>query len=191
MCGTNGGAGTILVNGNDLANGAGGGLYPPTLWINGGSHVERSDFAIAELIIWDRALSPTEMRTVSDHFASNVIGMVLPPSLPPPSTPPSPSPPPPTSPPSPPPPPPSSPPPPPPRAARCRSGLPVGPPLKREGKRGPRSGERRARLLELVPPPELPPDSRPEEWRKGEGEPLDRCDGEVWGERGERCEPSP
>ena len=90
-----------------------------------------------------------------------------------------------------PPPPPSSPPPPPPRAARCRSGLPVGPPLKREGKRGPRSGERRARLLELVPPPELPPDSRPEEWRKGEGEPLDRCDGGVWGERGERCEPSP
>ena len=86
---------------------------------------------------------------------------------------------------------PSPPPPPPPRAARCRSGLPLEPPLKREGKRGPHSGERRARLLVLVPPPELPPDSRPEEWRKGEGEPLDRCDGGVRGERGERCKPSP
>eukprot|EP00964_Phaeocystis_antarctica_P121866 scaffold85536_cov42-Phaeocystis_antarctica.AAC.1 len=92
-------------------------------------------------------------------------------------------------PPSPPPPPP--PPPPPLRGARCRSGLPLEPPLKREGERGPPSGERRARPLALVPPLELPPDSRPEEWRKGEGEPLEQCDGGVRGEGGERCKPSP
>ena len=69
MCGTNAGSELKLLNGDDkgTANGGQGGV---NLWANGGYNDpnERSDFAIAEVMVWDRGLTGEEMYGVSDYL---------------------------------------------------------------------------------------------------------------------------
>ncbi|EJK70530.1 hypothetical protein THAOC_08100, partial [Thalassiosira oceanica] len=74
MCGTNA-DGTDAESRLKLANGANtatenGGWGDTTLWINGGllMPAESSDFAVAEVMVWDRGLTSEEMYGVSDHL---------------------------------------------------------------------------------------------------------------------------
>ena len=73
MCGTNAGSQLTLVNGVDKGT-ADGGPGDVKLWVNGGTAtgccyvVETSDFAIAELMVWDRGLTSEEMYGVSGHL---------------------------------------------------------------------------------------------------------------------------
>jgi hypothetical protein len=100
MCGSNDGS-QLLLNGVDVGTAAGG-SGGVSLFVNGGTYGhEKSDFAIAEVVVWPRGLTDDEMRGVSEHINNRI--------RPPPSSSPSPSPPPPS--PSPPPPSPSPPPP--------------------------------------------------------------------------------
>ncbi|EJK47106.1 hypothetical protein THAOC_34199, partial [Thalassiosira oceanica] len=69
MCGTNAGSQLKLVNGVSKGT-EDGGSVPQTLWINGGFFMprERSDFAIAEVMVWDRGLTSEEMYGASDYL---------------------------------------------------------------------------------------------------------------------------
>ena len=61
-----------------LANGvsvgtAAGGTGGVSLFVNGGGHpIEKSDFAIAEVVVWPRGLTSEEMYRVSDHLMSRM-----------------------------------------------------------------------------------------------------------------------
>jgi hypothetical protein len=108
MCGSNAdgdGFGGMLANGVEVRRGSQG---QRDLYINAGSYMPReaSDFALAEVIIWDRALSEDELRREASRLHYLLLGNPMP-LPPPPSTPPT-QPPPPAS-PSPPPLPPSAP----------------------------------------------------------------------------------
>ncbi|EJK52184.1 hypothetical protein THAOC_28574, partial [Thalassiosira oceanica] len=69
MCGTNAGSQLKLVNGvsKGTADGGQGGV---TLWINGGKYMpeESSDFAVAEVMVWDRGLTSDEMYSASNYL---------------------------------------------------------------------------------------------------------------------------
>ena len=61
-----------LVNGVDVGTGAGdtGGV---SLFVNGGDHGnQKSDFAIAEVVVWPRGLTDVEMRGVSEHLMNRL-----------------------------------------------------------------------------------------------------------------------
>jgi len=67
MCGTNAGSQLKLANGVDVgtATGGGGGV---SLWVNAASEDEPSNFAIAEVVVWDRGLACDEMVEASSHL---------------------------------------------------------------------------------------------------------------------------
>ena len=70
MCGTNAGSQLKLVNGVDKSNNNnnnnnGGGEGDAELMVN---EDEKSDFAIAEVMVWDRGLTSDEMDGVSDYL---------------------------------------------------------------------------------------------------------------------------
>ena len=68
MCGTNAGSQLKLVNGvnKGTADGGQGGVR---LWVNGGDYMPgESNFAIAEVMVWDRGLTSEEMYGVSGHL---------------------------------------------------------------------------------------------------------------------------
>ena len=80
MCGTNAGSQLKLVNGVDVGTAAGG-AGGVSLSVNGGwynqngglySGNQKSDFAIAEVVVWPRGLTSAEMRSVSDHLMSRM-----------------------------------------------------------------------------------------------------------------------
>lgn len=82
MCGSNGGGGgQMLANGVGLEN---DGLGDYTLHINSGWSMpgEASDFAVAEVIVWDRALTDDELRHQSSRLHHLLLGNPTP--LPPP-----------------------------------------------------------------------------------------------------------
>ena len=83
MCSANRGK-VEYANGANVATGdrAGGGANSE-YYINGGDYMpnERSDWALAELITWDRALSDAEVKTVSDYLMNEIVGFRRPPSL--------------------------------------------------------------------------------------------------------------
>ena len=78
MCGSNAGSQLKLLNGVDkgTANGGQGGV---NLWVNGGGYMpgESSDFAIAEVMVWDRGLTSEEMYGVSGYLM-NTYGFLNP-----------------------------------------------------------------------------------------------------------------
>ena len=119
MCGTNMGTHAQMANGAEVGHSTSDGTGATGIGINWGRSMPReaSDFAIAELIVWDRSLTAQEMRQESSRLHHLLLGNPAP--LPPPPAPPSPP-----SPPSPPPQPPSPPsqpplPPSPPSKAAC------------------------------------------------------------------------
>merc|ERR1712087_118128 len=68
MCGTNAGSQLKLANGVDVGteNGGAGGV---SLKVNDGNWPEeKSNFAIAEVVVWDRGLTCEEMTDVSAHL---------------------------------------------------------------------------------------------------------------------------
>merc|ERR1719401_159916 len=68
LCGTNAASNLKLVNGIDAgtATGGSGGV---SLQVNQGEYGhETSHFAIAEVVVWDRGLTSTEMHAASDYF---------------------------------------------------------------------------------------------------------------------------
>ena len=69
MCGTNAESQLKLVNGVDKGT-ANGGRGGGKLWVNGGLNMpaESSDFAIVEVMVWDRGLTSKEMYGVSDYL---------------------------------------------------------------------------------------------------------------------------
>jgi hypothetical protein len=73
MCGSNAGSQLKLVNGVDVgtieAGGTGGVV---SLWVNGGSSNQKSDFAIAEVAVWPRGLTDVEMLGVSEHMMNRL-----------------------------------------------------------------------------------------------------------------------
>ena len=69
MCGTNAGSQLILVNGISEGTSTGGSA-PQTLWINGGDRPEWSDFAVVEVMAWDRGLSSDEIYSASNYLAN-------------------------------------------------------------------------------------------------------------------------
>ena len=66
MCGTNAGSQLKLVNGVDKGTGTGGQGGVRLLVNNGGS--QKSDFAIAEVMVWDRGLTDDELVAASDYL---------------------------------------------------------------------------------------------------------------------------
>ena len=83
MCGTNAAANAGLGSQLKLANGvdvgtAAGGTGDQSLFVNAGHHGSRqkSDFAIAELVVWPRGLTDEEMRRASDHLIDR-LGMSI------------------------------------------------------------------------------------------------------------------
>jgi len=151
MCGTN--VGQKIANFKDVTTNAGG-VTTNGLWINGGFQAGYwdSDFAVAEIVTWDRALAQSELFDAMDFlYGANLCGTYAPPPGGPPSLPPSPPPPasPPPSPPPPSPPPPSTPPPStPPPSPPPPSPPPPNPPLPSPPPPSP-------------PPPSPPPPSPP------------------------------
>jgi len=91
MCGTNRHAANLLANGAEAGVDGQGDI---DLRINSGWGMpgEASDFAVAELIVWDRALSEAEMRIESDRLHHLILGNPAPdpPPPPPPPSPPTP-----------------------------------------------------------------------------------------------------
>ena len=76
MCGTNAGSQLKLANGVDVGT-ATGGTGDQSLFVNAGSGGnEKSDFAIAELVVWPRGLTDEEMRRASDHLIDR-LGMSI------------------------------------------------------------------------------------------------------------------
>ena len=72
MCGTNAGSQLKLVNGVDVGT-ATGGPGDLSLFINAGLWGnEKSDFAIAEVVVWPRGLTDEEMRRASDHLMNRM-----------------------------------------------------------------------------------------------------------------------
>ena len=72
MCGSNAGSQLKLVNGVDVGT-ATGGTGGQSLFINAGRRrKEKSDFAIAELVVWPRGLTDEEMRRASDHLMNRM-----------------------------------------------------------------------------------------------------------------------
>jgi len=70
MCGTNAGSQLKLVNGADVGTAAGG-LGGVSLLANAGT-TQKSDFAIAEVVVWPRGLTGEEMHRVSDHLMNRM-----------------------------------------------------------------------------------------------------------------------
>ena len=82
MCGTNAGASPQLKLANGVSVGtADGGTGGTSIGINLGQSApgSNSDFEIAELIVWDRALDGTEMTAASDALLGRVLGLYPPP----------------------------------------------------------------------------------------------------------------
>ena len=73
MCGTNAGSQLKLVNGVDKGT-LDGGQGGVELFVNGGgvSENQKSDFAIAEVMVWDRGLTDDEMYAASDYLMSKL-----------------------------------------------------------------------------------------------------------------------
>jgi hypothetical protein len=72
MCGSNAGSQLKLVNGADVGTAAGG-RGGVSLFVNAGDHSrEKSDFAIAEVVVWPRGLTDVEMRGVSEHMINRL-----------------------------------------------------------------------------------------------------------------------
>ena len=77
MCGSNEVSQLKLVNGVDVGNGATGGAGDQSLSVNAGLYGnQKSDFAIAELVVWPRGLTDEEMRRASDHLIDR-LGMSI------------------------------------------------------------------------------------------------------------------
>ena len=74
MCGTNAGSQLKLANGVDVGT-ATGGTGDQSLFVNAGYYGDRgyykSDFAIAEVVVWPRGLTSEEMRSVSNHLQAS------------------------------------------------------------------------------------------------------------------------
>merc|ERR1719424_552167 len=76
MCGSNAGSQLKLVNGRDVGT-ATGGPGDQSLFVNAGRYPDsKSDFAIAELVVWPRGLTDEEMRRASDHLIDR-LGMSI------------------------------------------------------------------------------------------------------------------
>jgi hypothetical protein len=71
MCGTNAGSQLKLANGVDVGTAAGG-TGGVSLFVNAGTYDEKSDFAIAEVVVWPRGLTSDEMRGVSEHLMNRL-----------------------------------------------------------------------------------------------------------------------
>ena len=71
MCGSNAGSQLKLVNGVDVGTTAGG-TGGVSLFVNGGWYNEKSNFAIAEVVVWPRGLTDVEMRGVSEHLMNRL-----------------------------------------------------------------------------------------------------------------------
>jgi len=76
MCGTNAGSQLKLVNGVDVGT-ATGGRGGVSLFVNAGLDAgtygnQKSDFAIAEVVVWPRGLTDVEMRGVSEHMMNRL-----------------------------------------------------------------------------------------------------------------------
>merc|ERR1711957_1073566 len=76
MCGTNAGSQLKLANGVDVGTGTGGG-GDVSLYVNAGefSLSETSNFAIAEVVVWDRGLTDEEMHEASAYLMDKFIGV--------------------------------------------------------------------------------------------------------------------
>ena len=73
MCGTNAGSQLKLVNGVSVGGTSTGGTGRVSLFVNAGTYGnEKSDFAIAEVVVWPRGLTSEEMRSVSDHLMNRM-----------------------------------------------------------------------------------------------------------------------
>jgi len=66
-CGRNAGSQLTLVNGVDVGTEEGG-LGGVSLFVNAGTYDEKSNFAIAEVVVWPRGLTDDEVRGVSEHL---------------------------------------------------------------------------------------------------------------------------
>ena len=72
MCGSNAGSQLKLVNGVDVGTAAGG-TGGVSLFVNAGpGFAHKSDFAIAELVVWPRGLTDEEMRRASNHLINHI-----------------------------------------------------------------------------------------------------------------------
>ena len=76
MCGTNAGSQLKLVNGVDVGT-ATGGTGGVSLFVNAGYHSagwadQKSDFAIAEVVVWPRGLTSEEMHRASEHLMNRM-----------------------------------------------------------------------------------------------------------------------
>jgi len=72
MCGSNAGSELKLANGVDVGI-ATGGIGGVSLFVNAGRFPsEKSDFAIAEVVVWPRGLTDVEMRGVSEHLMNRL-----------------------------------------------------------------------------------------------------------------------
>ena len=77
MCGTNAGSQLKLANGVNVGT-SNGGVGDLSLWVNGGEvSSQKSDFAIAEVVVWPRGLTDQEMRRVSQHLISGLNSQYL------------------------------------------------------------------------------------------------------------------
>ena len=82
MCGTNSGSQLKLANGANVGT-ATGGDGNVTLWVNDGwASTQLSDFAIAEVMVWDRGLTSSEMFEASYYLMDKFGIEPRPPSLP-------------------------------------------------------------------------------------------------------------
>jgi hypothetical protein len=71
MCGTNAGS-QLLLNGVDVGTAAGG-TGGVSLFVNAGVWGnQKSNFAIAEVVVWPRGLTSDEMRGVSEHMMNRL-----------------------------------------------------------------------------------------------------------------------
>ena len=71
MCGSNAGS-QLLLNGVDVGTAAGG-TGGVSLFVNAGDiGGEKSNFAIAEVVVWPRGLTSDEMRGVSEHLMNRL-----------------------------------------------------------------------------------------------------------------------
>lgn len=80
MCATSGGVSSTNILANGLSRGTTGIVSNATnnqLAVNTSSYGERSSFEIAHLIIWDKQLTPTEMKVVSNALANYLITGIL------------------------------------------------------------------------------------------------------------------